>query len=199
MANEVEICNLALVVRLGANRIQSLTAEQTREARACNAAFSIIRDSVLREIDWSCVRKQKVLTLLTETVSGFDYVYDYPTDCLEAREIYNSAKASDNDLIPFRVGINDANNKKTILTDQEQAELIYTIAATNTAVFDASLVDVLSWRLAAELAVPLRGSTSLRESLYRTYLVELSKAARISKNEYAHKPKGKSSYEEARE
>lgn len=87
MASEVSICNLALN-HIGAYAIASLS-DATKEARDCNTLYSYARDSVLRDHKWAFATKRLTLALLTDTYSGWDYAYQYPTDCLIAYEIYN--------------------------------------------------------------------------------------------------------------
>ena len=196
MANEIEICNIALS-RVGANKIQALT-EATREARACNTHYEIARDDTLSEIDWGFARQQKVLAELSETRDGWDYVYAYPAGCLVAREIYNSAKVNDEDKIKFDVGLSSDGNQKVVLTDEEDAQLIYTAQVTNASVFPIKFVNALSWRLAAELAVPLRGVTSIFNGFYQMFLASIGKAAQVSANEHHKVPSESSSFTNAR-
>lgn len=191
MANEIDICNIALS-RAGAGSIESLT-EKTREARACKLHLDLARDSALRDHDWEFARKQASLALLTETVEGWSYVYAYPADCIAAREIFNSAKVGEEDRVPFEVGMSSTGNTRVILTNQASAALIYTSKVTNPVLFDPIFSDALAWRLAAELAVPLRGETSLQQAFMRTALGVINSAKAVGANERHHTPAGNGS------
>lgn len=196
MANQIEICNVALS-RVGAGSIQSLT-EATREARACRTHYELARDAALRDHDWPFARKRADLAVLTETVDDWDYVYQYPADCVAARLILNVASVDPKDRIPFEVGVNAAKSSRVILTDEEDAILVYTALVSNTVVYDALFVDALAWRLAAELAVPLRAETSLQQTFLRQYLLQLGSAKETGSNEKYEAPILSSSFADAR-
>lgn len=181
MANQIEICNLALY-RIGANPIVSLTGS-TRESVVCNNLYAFALAAVLRDHDWAFARKYATLALLNETHPEWGYVYAYPSDCAAARRIFNSASREDRDQIPFDVGLSVTGNQQTVLTDQVGAVLIYTASVTNTAAFDAIFCDALAWRLAAEAVQPLRAQTELSQAVANRYLQVLVDAKAKSSNE----------------
>ena len=82
MANQVEIANIALS-QVKAHAIESFD-ESSTEAEVVNRIYSIARDACLSDVAPRWARKQSLLSELTEEVSGWDYVYSYPADCLEA-------------------------------------------------------------------------------------------------------------------
>ncbi len=102
MANEIEICNLALT-RVGANTIAAFT-DPTQEATICNSLYAFARDNVFRDHDWAFASKPLALTLLTETHPEWDYVYAYPGDCMAARRIANPYSREARNQIPYIVG-----------------------------------------------------------------------------------------------
>jgi hypothetical protein len=196
MANQIEICNVALS-RVGAGSIQALT-EATREARACRTHYEMARDATLRDHDWQFARKRVVLALLSEAFDGWTYGYAYPADCIAARSILNEASTDPADAIAYEVGVNAAKSAKVVLTEQEDAILVYTALVTNTSIYDASFVDALAWRLASELAVPLRADTALQDGFMKKYLMQLGSAKETGSNEQHVAPIASSSFSLAR-
>lgn len=187
MSSEVSICNRALI-KVGCNRITSLS-DNSKEARLCNQIYDDVRDAVLRGFDWSFATKRLTLSLLTETAVGWLYVYTYPPDCHKAREIYN-ANQSDNTAgieatpaITYEIALSSTDNKRVILTDQEDAVLIYTAKVTDTNLFGADFEDALTFKLAAELAMPLRQSEQLMNLNLNAYREVISGAKVTSANE----------------
>ena len=172
MANQIQICNLALA-HLGASSISSIT-EASREAQVCKLHYDLARDSVLREHPWNFATKRLALALLAVTPVGFDYAYAYPTDCLFAREIWRSV--STDPLIVFEVQAK-AGGGRQIVTDAVGAVLEYTAQITDEAQFDASFVDAFSWRLAADIAVPLTKSLPISQAMLTVYANRLNSAA----------------------
>jgi len=180
--NSVGICNLALS-RLGAYSINSFT-EVTKEAKFCNAIYEPVRDSLLRDFDWNFANRREELALLTETYSGYDYAYAYPSDCLKAIKIYNantgysmSGSFYDASLahttpnkIEFEIAINDDLSQKIILTNQEEAEL----------------------------ALALKGSTKMQGELTQLARLYGFRAQASNANESYLKPKVSSSIQDSR-
>jgi len=212
----INICNLALS-RIGAPSIAAIT-ENTRPARECNRLYETVRDTVLSEFPWNFARKQEALAALSgEEVTGWDYAYAYPTDCLTALQIYNpltnqtytdgeyvayqlveSAVKIKADRIKFEIGTNSTKDTRLILTDQEDAELIYTARITDPNMFSSAFIDALSWRLAADLAIPLKGKASLQQQMLAMYVRKLGYAQQVNANEGFEPPSGVSGYVTAR-
>lgn len=216
MASQIEICNLALS-HVGAPSIASLT-ENTRQSRECNRLYEILRDTVLSDFPWNFARKRLVLALLSSvTYSGWDYAYAYPVDCLKAREIYNpyttktytdgqyvsgnyveSAVQVKADKIEFEIAANADLDTRVILTMQEDAELIYTARVQDANMFSALFIDAFSWRMASDLALPLKGKAALQQQMMALYRERLGRGQQENANEGFEPPSGVSPYVVAR-
>ena len=192
MASKVQICNLALS-RIGARRIQSLS-DSIKEARECTAHYDFARDAVLEDHDWTFARKRLTLALLSDTYSGWEYAYQYPSDCVIARHIYNDTGADtgtsydiDSDRYEplgkteFEIVSSEDKDYRVILTNKEDAELRYTARVTDANLYSAKFVSALAFRLAAELAIPIRSDSKLAQSVMKSYINELN-WAKVSKN-----------------
>lgn len=196
MASEIQVCNLALS-RVGAYRIQSLD-DATKEARECKLFYPFSRDAVLRDHDWGFARKRVSLALLSETWSGWDYAYQYPVDCLVARKITPDAETETGDKVEFEISSNDSLSRRVILTNKEDAELVYTAKVEDVNLFDAIFTDALAWRLASELAIPLKAKADLQNVLFQKYIFVLGRAEAINSNEGEKKPDHDNRYVGAR-
>ena len=155
--SEVQICNLALA-KLGARFINSL-AEESREARYCNAFYPEVRDAVLREHPWNFAEKETALVEdpANPPVVKYATAYHLPTDCLHARHLENTATE-------FTV------TGRKLHTNQPNAKLAYTARITDPAEFDASFTLALSARLAAELAEPVTKTSTKAQQMWTLYL-----------------------------
>ena len=89
---KVEICNLALG-RIGRKAAITSLTENSAEARACARIWDVTRQALLREFTWGFSRKVALLALSTESIPGWEYLYAYPSDCLQALRIFNAAGA----------------------------------------------------------------------------------------------------------
>jgi len=180
MASEIDICNLALA-HVGGRAIESFT-EGTKEAIECRRFYEIDRNAVLEDHDWNFARKRLSLALLTEEYSGWEYAYAWPTDCLAPRVIYNPA-GWDAEEIRFEVASDSTGSQRVILTDQAEAELIYTMKVTVVNLYDNQFIQALALRLASDLAQTIRAKPELRVMLLKDYDVELGKVKTKQSNE----------------
>jgi hypothetical protein len=189
MASDVDICNLALL-RLGTRSSISALTEGSTEANACALVYPIVRDTLLAQHHWGFATRRVALADLGSPPGGvaadsydgagragdWRFRYAYPTDCLHARGIrppsgttvtWDDCRPRHPHAIRFEVsGDQDGSGNpiKVILTDQPQAELIYTARITAAAQFDAGFIEALSWMLAAELAVTLTGDKVIAQA-----------------------------------
>jgi hypothetical protein len=174
MASDVLICNKALS-RIGCGRISSLVSPSTKEAKECKLIFETCRDATLEAHDWSFARKRKELSKYADSYAGWDYAYQIPPDCIAPRKIYDPYEgevnipgfSSTREPIKFEPATNSDLDKGLILTNQDDALLIYTARVTDVNRFSAMYIDALAYKLAADLAVPLRG----KEALSRTMIM----------------------------
>jgi hypothetical protein len=209
MASVIDVCNLALS-HLGAYAIQALS-DNVKEAKESNRLYPFARDAVLRDHDWNFASARATLALSTETVTGWTYAYGYPVDCIAAREIVDPNKGgvaqtdswgndntSRSPKIPYEISLNAAKTSRLILTNQETAELRYTAKITDPNLFDSLFIDALAFRLAADLAQPLRGSPQLVQMLVQMYTMKISKAKSENAGEGRADPDHSCTFLEAR-
>lgn len=167
---DIEICNLALN-EVGSYRIAN-RSESKVEARSCDIHYDTVRDAVLRDYDWAFARKYVELSLISDTTYGnWTYAYSWPSDCVCARHINNSA---DDSKIKFEV-ITDG-VKLIICTDEEDAELVYTSRVQVENLFDPIFVEAFTFKLATRICQPLKASAELKTQLHKQYLLALGKA-----------------------
>jgi hypothetical protein len=209
MGFEIDICNLALSRVNGCNSIKSLT-EQSREAIQCNILYPFVRNFTLSEYEWPFARRTDALELTTETDVKYANVYKKPPNCLTAIRIYNPASDATNppncstntqslqfatgQKIDFGQGINSTGNFATILTNEASAYLVYVSKVFIDSVFPQKFIDALAWRLASELAVPLKGSQELADSFAKRFQAALTSAGARSLNEEYTTPTSESDF-----
>jgi hypothetical protein len=151
----LDIFNSALL-NIGASGALSSVTEQSAEAAACALRYPSIARTILRDVDWNCVRRR---VGLIEVAAGavwapsWQYMYRYPADCLVVRG--------------FDTGTPHA---KVILTNVACPVMIYTSYVLDMAngsyeaKFDGQLRETLGWALAAAIAGPLTGSKGVADA-----------------------------------
>jgi len=209
MASEVGVCNLG-VNHINAYPFESFEDRQ-KEARQCKLIYESLRDEVLAAFDWSFARKRATLSLNGDSVDDWDYVYQWPIDCLEPRKIstatgygtstvYNDSTGLYDTVgeVEFEIGANSSLNERAIMTDQEGAVLIYTAKVTDANMFSPTFVTAFSYRIAAALAVSVKGDQRLKETMYNLYLRHIGSAQAGNANAGFKKPDNSSSFTRAR-
>ncbi|MDD3311312.1 hypothetical protein [Pseudodesulfovibrio sp.] len=170
----IEICNNALL-DLGEDAIMSLT-DGGKAAGLCNHRWPAVRDAVLRAHPWNCAMAQAELAAAAAApLWKWEFQYALPTDFLRIIRIV----APDGTLIEdweIQGGV--------ILCDEDAPIFIsYVRRETDPARYDALLGEALSARLAATLAYPLSGSTSLAQAYWELYQKKLAEARGVDARE----------------
>ena len=158
----LDILNRALD-KLGQKPLVSV-AESGPNAARVRRMWPGCRDAVLREHPWKCaIKRVKLNELKDKPVFGFSRRYQLPPDFLRM-------VAVEPDLAPVEI------EGDTLLSDAEGLALAYVARIENPRLYDAALSEVLSLKLASELAYGTTGSVSLGEQLRAEYQQKLREA-----------------------
>jgi hypothetical protein len=156
MASEVEICNRALQ-KLGAKRITSL-AQDSVTARACNVAYEVVRDRLLRRHFWNFAIKRAELAADSSAPDwGKANVFQLPSDFIKLAPLY----PEDN-----RANLDWTIEGQQILTDDDAPiQIRYVSRVEDPNQMDPIFREVLATELAFELCEEITQSTSKKEGL----------------------------------
>lgn len=156
MANEVQICNIALA-RLGDEAtVASISPpEASAQAEHCARFYPIARDSLLEMHPWNFATKRESLAALAiDPPAPFAYAYALPAGCLRMLRVYGSQAASLPDVSADYV-IEQIGAQAVVFCNEAQAIAQFTYRQTNTQLFSPLFVDALGWLLASYLAGPI--------------------------------------------
>lgn len=182
MASIVDICNLALA-HLG-NKAQVVAIDPVDgsvEADYCARFYPLARDEIIEAGDWTFARTRATLTLLTTNPSTtWEYAYAIPSDCMVPRrlvtgEYYNH----EDDSRDFDI------EGTTLLTNKQDAVLIYTRPIADPTKFSAGFITACSYKLAAYLSGPImRGEagSSAANTLHKIAATKVNEAMAIDGN-----------------
>ena len=184
----VAIANMALSHIGTRSNIESLS-ENSVEAKQASIWYDHCRLQTLEASDWNFARKRLTLALHGEAAPDgvWAYRYQYPSDCIFARRIKNPL-GSLADQVPFNIELNTTGEEKTILTNMENAELVYTKNVESPSLFPTLFVDAVSHLLASYMAYPLTGTRSIKTDELNIYAAILRIAAANNANEQAEAP-----------
>lgn len=188
MISKVQICNMALASVGASSTIQSLS-ESGAAARQCNVWYDLSRKMTLEAFDWSFARKPATLELDTveDPPQNWRYRYVLPLDLVAARYIENPL-GPDEDPVPYELEALSTGDRKTLLTDMEDAILHYTWDLENTAMFSNYFVLALVSKLAENIAFPLTGKTSIKQDMGRQWFFYITSAPSQNANERQDRP-----------
>ena len=178
---EVEVANEALLY-VGVSQTVNDFDESTAEAKACKAFFAKTRDALLEKFWWKFATSRSFLALLSsEERSNWAYTYALPANCIAPRYIDPGVRNPREDQrIPFDLEalLSGAGvvNGLCLVTDQPDAELVYTARVENVALWSPGFVTAMAWHLAVQLALVLPIKPELATRALAMAKVELGEA-----------------------
>ena len=163
-----QVCNLALSYVGNGQAINSLE-ENTLEAKQSKIHYGPTRDELLEGFPWRFATRRAVLAPLAEGQqrmvygwlrnqgTGWEFVYALPADFLAPQYIWSGERRPrPEDEIPFQLeALGSGTNPRglCLLTDQPEAELIYTAECPAVALWTPTFVQAVAWALAVKLAL----------------------------------------------
>lgn len=175
LPSQIDVANLALV-KLGDTQIVTFE-DDSPHARVIKLVYPRVVDTVLRAHRWRFATRQATLALLTGAPTWrYGYRFQLPTDpfCLRVTRV-----SSDVDAAPTP---RDAGNAvweiqgRELLSNDSTVTIEYIARITDPQQWDALFLEAVTERLAAELAIPITSTPSLRTSLLQTYLLKVQDA-----------------------
>lgn len=196
MASEVEVCNLALA-NIRAASINDLN-ESSLQAQICKLKYPFCRDFMLENAPWNFAHRLKPLSVLTDEIFNWAYVYQYPSDCLRINHLVLNFQEVEQQQPGFRsrfydplfpkpdlskqvkyqvynIGTGTSGNK-VIAANETELRIDYRAKIEDPNKFSFEFIMALSHFLAAEIAIPIVGGEMGRQfrsdsiQLYQEYI-----------------------------
>ena len=163
------ICNLAFGNISHKSTIENVDTEQSAEARQCRLWYDVARRQALADYNWGFARRRLAVALHNDDPPAeWAYRYQYPADAVALREIENPLGPLA-DAIPYDVELSDDGSTRSILTDAEEAVVVYTRDLETTTMFPPHFVVALSYLLAFYIAGPFTGQKSVKGDMWKAY------------------------------
>ena len=164
--SKVTICNLALSNTGSKSTIESID-EDNPPAKICKLWYEPARIASLEAFNWSFARSSIILA--THSVAAptyrWAYRYQYPAGCVRARYIENPL-GTDADPVPYEVEEGDTDTL-SIVTDQDDAVLIYTRDVSSVSKFSMHFLLLMSMQLGVFICPELTGKISRRDRIQK--------------------------------
>ena len=150
--SETALVNSALV-KIGEDRITSLSADTSRRAVIANQQYPIVRDALLCRHRWNFALARATLAQdATAPEFGFTYRYALPDDFLHFVGLYDENESAANYTATETIHKVEG---QYVLLDEVEAQCVYIQRVTNTTLFHPLFGEALAWALAADLAYHL--------------------------------------------
>ena len=186
--SQVGIMNAALG-KLGQDIVVQAPSENSKHARALSRSWDYVLDYVQAARIWPFTTRVELLTLSAEDpLPGWEYRYDYPSDCMTAVALCDEAgvrSALRGNMPNFDFEKVNGKDGACLLADLPDAYLLYSARVTDVSRFPAHFCEALACRLAWENAGVLAGEVGLRMrgQLLQDYAYALSEAGVHELNE----------------
>ena len=176
---KLQIYNLALTNIAVTASLANLLGTDPKTS-TLNAYYEIARDQVLKDYVWNFALAYQELELTGDDCISplYKYEFNYPQDCLSAKEIV-SVNPSVN--IDFEVATN-ANGVRVINSNVSEGTLKYTRTATHEANFTPEFVIALSWYLSFLICDAI-GLAAKKENAMKIYTSLVGRAMTANANE----------------
>jgi hypothetical protein len=201
MASKVGIVNLALS-HLGISKeIANIETEKSIEAETARRFYDTALEATLRDFPWPFAGRFANLGLVEETpTTEWNYSYRYPSDALYLRRILSGIRNDNRQArVPYKI-LSDSSGL-LLYTDQETAEIEYTVRATDPQFYPSDFVVAFSFYLAHLMAPRVTGGDQFKlgDRAQQNYLLEISRAVSRSSNEQQDEEEPQSEFIRARE
>lgn len=166
--SKTRIFNMALN-ELGVSApIANADAQDDTRAIIMRNFYETARDEVLKSFDWNFAEKYRVLTPTTDEClnPNYSYVYDYPNDCVNAREVFE--KGGDGAKKKFKPSAN-SQGQKVLLTNFAPVVLRYTRRVEQENFFDEEFANALAMYLAGLTGKAITGSQEKANDALKKY------------------------------
>lgn len=173
--SKAQIFNIALNILGVSTPLENPNSVDNR-AILLNNYYELARDYVLKDFDWNFASAFKELSLCEEQLkmSGFKFTFNYPNDCLFARELF----LKDNYFCEKFSVATLSNGNSVILTDVEVPVLRYTRRVEKEVFFTSEFAMALAHYLASLTANVIAGSVQKGENAWQKY-IKILKHARV--------------------
>lgn len=182
--DQIQIINLGLG-QISQRPIEDLN-EQSVQAETANLVWEPCLRECLQGNNWPFATAIEALATVSNYTapSGWAYAYAYPSTAIAVWRISNSyTNASNRKGDDFREIYVPSLKSKVLLTNCYQAYAEYTYYLTDTTLFNAVFVNVLAFRLAAAMAMPLNADQDQALNLTKIFQNQMSEAQRTSNYE----------------
>lgn len=166
MSSKIDVFNMALG-HVGISSTVADELERSPERVICSRYFDTCRDALLsyKDMRWRFATARVTLADLGDPPLGWAFRYRYPNDAVNALEIVGGTGRVETIEMTPKFEIQWETDGRVILTDIEEAVLLYTKRVEEVERWPSSFVEAMAYRLASMIVMPLKNDTGMRNDL----------------------------------
>lgn len=183
MSSYTDIGNNALRNVGASGTLSDWSSDQSAEGKEVRRHITKVVNEVLEEEDWSFARRIRALSVHDDDAPlDWSYRYNLFADCLVPIEISVATRARNADPIDFDLVLDEEGLEQTLVTDTEDAILIYTsnTFVSNTSRWSHSFERCVEHKLSYFLAISLKKGDGVAQTQYALYQRSLQKAIMVN-------------------
>jgi hypothetical protein len=184
---KTSLVNQTLGLIRAENQIDDIDTDTSANAKAAKLFLDDHIRELMSEYDWNwCSRTKNLADITDDQAPPADWLYRYtwPQDCLVPRMILATGYVRNQTPIAFRVETLPDGSARSILTDQNSAQLRYTSKNYEELVenWPDYFRRAVSFRLAASLATAIKESATLAAQMMEMYVDAMRMARYIDES-----------------
>lgn len=174
MSTKIAICNSALIT-LGANTITSFT-DGTTASTACSIKWDIVRRDLIALHPWNfAIKRASIAASVDVPVFRYNYQFNFPVDLLRLLKVYDVTDYKKEGLVLLTNQVMDPNSP--------EIEIKYLADIEDTSAWSGMFTDLMSARMAMELAYTLPRKSTMIDRMATVYQDKLTLARGVDAQE----------------
>lgn len=199
----MSIANLGYSL-IGARDQLNSSDEKSDVGREFRLWFEPCRLQTLEAYNWSFARRRKALAVHSDEApdgSEWQFRYKMPADCLCPRHIQNPIQTvsvrglsweteliSGWDAIPFDLETSESGQENTLLTNMEDAVLVYTFDQQNPKLYSPLFIRALAFLFGYNTCFKITGKTDRKMQMLQGFSIAIQEAAASNANSQVDQP-----------
>lgn len=174
MANEIEICNLALGY-VGQRPIMTLLNPTGRIEELCALHYPIALKTTLEMVKWSFATERFVSETAQRDAWNTQYVHTLPEKLLKVFDVYSSVSAGGEGRESRRWSVQGG----LLATDHAKIYGVGVLLVDDPNQFSGHFITALALRMATDMAIAITESRSLHDSLFLRFTDAVDEAIAV--------------------
>lgn len=152
-----------------------LQSNAQEEAVTCIRHFAHVRDSLLQQYPFVCARKSVAMSLMSDSLAGWKYTYQLPTDCLRPIQFISMLSGTPTELSRSKYEIIG----RSVGADYNDLTLRYTSKMTDVNDWDYTFTTCFCFNMASEISLAVTGTPNASQLFSNQFQSAIQEGYRV--------------------